>query len=254
MARKENASFEKSGQRRSLSIDEALKRISELEGQITSISNEINTIKSDLEDKIGSNAPTIANPTLQFLLKDETVKAEIRRSGSSGQYGLSIVYTDEDGTNHFYNLVNHLGERQFPPLDHASTEWTYGPGTSTEYGHCRIIDNLNTSTNSTGYALSAHQGYVLEQKFGTVQIMSIGYLNADSSTFVDDGELWTDVAATIPETYGATNYYFVPISSNYGAVTQIVMNGRSVTCTVRNISGASHSCRVRGLAVACKAV
>lgn len=50
-----------------------------------------------------------------------------------------------------------------PPLDHATTSTTYGLGTSTKYGHCKLIDNLTSSILYQGYALSARQGYLLDQ-------------------------------------------------------------------------------------------
>lgn len=100
----------------------------------------------------------------------------------------------------------------------------------------------------------ANQGTALDNKIGNIQILSIVYVNADSPTFVAAGGQWTDVTTTIPAVSGATGYYFVPISSNYGAVSQITMNGREVTCIVRNVSGGNHTCRVRALAVAYKTV
>lgn len=48
------------------------------------------------------------------------------------------------------------------PTSHSSTATTYGVGTGSNYGHNKIIDNLNQSTNSNGLSLSAHQGYVLK--------------------------------------------------------------------------------------------
>ena len=254
MARQPNASYEGAGQRQTLGVQEALKKIAELQTQLAGIQEEINEITKALNGKANTNAPTIVNPTLQFLLADETVEAEFRRSGSSGQYGLSIVFTDEDGTNHFYNMVNHLGERQFPPLSHASADNTYGVGTGLSFGHCKTISNLNRDSYVDGEALAAYQGYVLDRKIGNIQILSVTYVNADSPTYVDAGGQWTDATVTIPAFSGATGYYFIPISSNYGAVSQITMNGREVTCIVRNVSGERHTCRVRALAVAYKTV
>ena len=55
------------------------------------------------------------------------------------------------------------------PTSHASTATTYGIGTTTNYGHCMTINNLTTSSHADGKALSAYQGYVLNQKikYGT---------------------------------------------------------------------------------------
>ena len=49
------------------------------------------------------------------------------------------------------------------PTAHASTATTYGVGTTSSYGHVKTINNLTTSSHTNGNALSAYQGYVLEQ-------------------------------------------------------------------------------------------
>ncbi len=51
----------------------------------------------------------------------------------------------------------------FNPSSHSSSATTYGVGTGSNYGHNKIIDNLNQSTNTNGHSLSAHQGYVINQ-------------------------------------------------------------------------------------------
>lgn len=50
-----------------------------------------------------------------------------------------------------------------PPQNHASTATTYGVATSGNYGHTKIINNLTTSSYVDGQALSAYQGYQLNQ-------------------------------------------------------------------------------------------
>lgn len=47
------------------------------------------------------------------------------------------------------------------PTNHASSATTYGLGTSANYGHCKIINNITTSSYADGQALSAYQGKVL---------------------------------------------------------------------------------------------
>lgn len=48
-----------------------------------------------------------------------------------------------------------------PPKSHASSDTTYGVGTTSNYGHCMTINNLTTSRHTDGKALSAYQGYLL---------------------------------------------------------------------------------------------
>lgn len=55
------------------------------------------------------------------------------------------------------------GNITFENKDHSSTGTGYGAGTTTKYGHNKIIDALNKSTLTNGEALAAHQGYVLDQ-------------------------------------------------------------------------------------------
>jgi hypothetical protein len=49
------------------------------------------------------------------------------------------------------------------PNSHASSATTYGIGTTTSYGHVKTINALTQSSHADGAALSAYQGYVLNQ-------------------------------------------------------------------------------------------
>lgn len=48
------------------------------------------------------------------------------------------------------------------PKSHAASGTTYGVGTASNYGHCRVINNLTTSSATNGYALQAYQGKILK--------------------------------------------------------------------------------------------
>lgn len=61
-------------------------------------------------------------------------------------------------TNVLTNATN-IGTKA--PTNHASSNTTYGIGTASNYGHCKIANNLTTSSHSDGLVLSAYQGYVL---------------------------------------------------------------------------------------------
>ena len=58
---------------------------------------------------------------------------------------------------------------QFSPGPHASNSTLYGAGTKEEYGHVKIVDNLNHDTYHDGEALSAKQGYMLDDKIDVLQ-------------------------------------------------------------------------------------
>lgn len=62
-------------------------------------------------------------------------------------------------TNHSHN---------YSPLSHAAPTNMYGVGSTTDYGHCKTIDNLNSKGYIAGEALSAKQGKVLNDKINNV--------------------------------------------------------------------------------------
>ena len=71
-----------------------------------------------------------------------------------------------------------LNNSKAPNL-HASSSNTYGISTSTLYGHAKLINNLTTSSYADGEALSAYQGYVLNQKFSNYLSKSGGTLTGE---------------------------------------------------------------------------
>ena len=52
------------------------------------------------------------------------------------------------------------------PTYHSTTETTYGLGTTANYGHVRTINALTQGSHADGTALSAYQGYVLNNAVG----------------------------------------------------------------------------------------
>ena len=48
------------------------------------------------------------------------------------------------------------------PNNHASSDTTYGLGTTDNYGHVKTVNGLTTSEHADGLALSAYQGYLLK--------------------------------------------------------------------------------------------
>ena len=74
------------------------------------------------------------------------------------------------------------------PKSHASSGTTYGVGTASNYGHCRVINNLTTASATNGYALQAYQGKVLNDRMNNMVVKDIT-LSADISggRYVIDG-------------------------------------------------------------------
>lgn len=218
MARQPNASYEGSGQRQALGVQEALNKITALQTQIGEIQSELNELENalqgkaslehnhderyytetEIDNKLGgkanTNAPTIINPTLRFLLKDETVNAELRRSGSSGQYGLSIVFNDMEGNKTFYNLVNHLGEAEFMPPEYKQL-WS---GSVTQGGNISIPNIAKYNT----YAIvaSAYPMALYGMRWGS-SILAFGVdCNADNGFRVASIRLTVNSNGTVAVT------------------------------------------------------
>ena len=188
------------------------------------------------------------------MIGSEDIKAEIRRTGStSDKFGLSLVIDNGESIK-YYNLVDNDGSRSFPPNAHSSETTMYGQGSTTSFGHCKSINDLTHNGYVAGECLSAYQGFRLDQKIGNIQIMGIQSLTLISETFPEDGEEWTGMTATANAVTGATGYYFIPLSCNYGIVTQVSVSGRTISCNARNVSGEAHSCTIRGLVIAYKTV
>lgn len=79
------------------------------------------------------------------------------------------------------------------PKSHASSGTTYGVGTTSNYGHCRVINNLTTSSATNGYALQAYQGKVLNDKIAGV------------ATSLKDAAYLKGVYTIIPKQITSTN-------------------------------------------------
>lgn len=54
---------------------------------------------------------------------------------------------------------------------HSATNDAWGLGTTTEYGHVKLVDNLNSEDIVSGEVLSAHAGYELTENFGIPEII-----------------------------------------------------------------------------------
>lgn len=55
-------------------------------------------------------------------------------------------------------------------IDHASTDATYGLGTTSNYGHTKVIDDVTHSVANNGEALAAHQGNALAKDMGVLEV------------------------------------------------------------------------------------
>ena len=88
---------------------------------------------------------------------------------TSGNYGHTKIinnlttssYVDGQALSAYQGYELNQGKA---PNNHASSATTYGIGTGSNYGHCKVINNLTTASASDGLALNAYQGKVLNDR------------------------------------------------------------------------------------------
>lgn len=74
------------------------------------------------------------------------------------------LYSYDPDNDSFIKLDNlTFNPNDFAPKSHATSSTTYGIGTESNYGHTKVVNNLNQISHIDGVALSAYQGYVLNQ-------------------------------------------------------------------------------------------
>lgn len=115
---------------------------------------EIRNVVSELpEGYIASTLDTIT-ANLSGTASD-AVKLATARSIKIGNQTNSF-----DGSGNITFTAANMG---LAPTAHASTATGYGVGTTTNYGHCKTINDLTHTSYAYGEALSAYQGYYLRQ-------------------------------------------------------------------------------------------
>ena len=81
------------------------------------------------------------------------------------------------------------------PNDHASSATTYGVGTSSNYGHLRIADNLSTSSfdSNAPVALSAYRGKVLSDMVAAKAAVITGITGVQNAVTSGFGDVATQL-------------------------------------------------------------
>lgn len=128
-------------------------------------------------DVTASGAFTAANsPTLVWAIGNDSTSVALRRSGNTGSYELSLVYTNSSGSNTFHTLVDNYGARKW-----------YASG-----------DNISVGT-ITYKVLSGGTGYYpigSQNSTGSIAYMN-SHLNSSSTAYLGvygkwDGSSWTN--------------------------------------------------------------
>lgn len=148
------------------------------------------TIRTQLEGDVAVNLQGQIDGKLEKTGdgKDVTVSFEagVDAEISSGEK-LSVIFGKlltklKNINTAIANMVN--GTTKLTPKSHASSETTYGVGTTSNYGHVKTINTLTQTSHVNGNALSAYQGKVLADKLGgkTIWVGEEGNKGTNSNT------------------------------------------------------------------------
>lgn len=113
---------------------------------------------------------TLAPVTIERTTTEAAAVKFMNENGTLGYIGMSG--SADGGLNRYsanaqtkYVILDTANYKSYcPPKSHSSTEIEYGVGTENSYGHCRVMNNLTTDSFTSGQALSAYQGYLLNDK------------------------------------------------------------------------------------------
>lgn len=76
---------------------------------------------------------------------------ELRIDGATGELTFNGTTLTSDQLTQIINLINHNHDNSYAAKSHASSETTYGVGTTTYYGHVKISNgDVSTTTHTNG--------------------------------------------------------------------------------------------------------
>lgn len=146
-----------------------------LQGTVTTLSG---TIDNKVDKVTGKGLSTEDFTT---ALKDKLDEIEAQANNITVDTAL-----DTSSTNPVENKAVATSLNGKAPKSHASSSTGYGVGTTSNYGHNKIIDSLDKSSLVNGESLSAHQGYVLDQNKADAD-HSHGIISNDGKVYFNDG-------------------------------------------------------------------
>ena len=108
-----------------------------------------------------------------YGIAESKSKVEVPRKtdvySKSETYNKNECYSKSETYSQSQSDTNFLRKTDGAPKNHASTADTYGLGTLTNYGHCRLTTSLDApSGNQDGIALAGSVGYTLVQMINSV--------------------------------------------------------------------------------------
>jgi len=101
------------------------------------------------------------------------------------------------------------------PNSHASSDTTYGVGTTANYGHCKTINGLTQSSHVNGNALSAYQGKVLNDLMLAPKT-AVRFTGTVSSYKVDTDLFTIDIANKTAFTISCSGFQAMGMIFKYG--------------------------------------
>ncbi|WNY26181.1 hypothetical protein [Methanolapillus millepedarum] len=162
----------------------------------------IKTINEKLAAGVGDyTEPTIkAAPTESSILDGD---AFVKIAASDGKMKRTTWTYIKSALKTFFDTV-------YSPKSHASAGTDYGTGTTTQYGHVMVIDNINEGTLIAGHVLSAKQGKLLNDSISGLQYEMGNLLPNAFGTYVslsrDDDEFLIRGTSGEDRVIGATTY------------------------------------------------
>lgn len=133
---------------------------------VATLQSKVNALENvELVKIVSSPLPNASASTMNALYV-------VTNGGSTTNNLYSIYVTVKEGNTYSWEklddadlqgfMTTDTANATFAPKAHAVNASTYGLGTTGVYGHVKIINGLNQSSNQNGAALSAYQGKVLK--------------------------------------------------------------------------------------------
>lgn len=147
-----------------------------LNSDLTSVSNRVTTNTNNitaLQTAVTTNTNNIAGKAPNNHASTATTYG----LGSGTNYGHTKIinnitttsYVDGQALSAYQGYVLNTAIATKAPTSHANSASTYGLGTTALYGHCKVINAVNTAQYNDGEALSAYQGKLLNDKVNEKQ-------------------------------------------------------------------------------------
>ena len=158
-----------------------------------------------------------------YGIAESKSKVEVPRKADvyskSETYSKSEMYSKSETYSQSQTDTNFLRKADGAPKNHASSADTYGLGTLTNYGHCKLITSLDApSGNQDGLALAGSVGYMLVQIINRVAAAAQIPVGGVYWSFHADSNVAQTLGYGVWEYCGIVNYAAKPSEQAESAV------------------------------------